>query len=120
MSNKVNEEHLRKWASSLPSSEGGKRSDGRFWVADGLPTLDINREMLPPGTNARYPEGVVGIRTDDDFFSAAALSWRYRDLPASVIAPILWPYVLDRAEENMAPFEFNPDSGYLYVDIEIA
>ena len=120
MSNKVNEEHLREWVEALPVSEGSKRGEGRFWVSDGLPTLDINREMLPPGTNPRYPEGVVGIRTDDDFFCAAALPWCYRDLPASVIGPILWPQVLKRVEKNNMTFEFNPDSGYLYVDIEIA
>lgn len=116
MSNKVNAEHLREWVNALPISEGGKRDGGKFWVSDGLPTLDINREMFPPGTNKDYPEGAVGIRTDDDFFCVAALPWRYRDLSASVIAPILWADVLER---NLC-FEFNPDSGYLHFDIEIA
>jgi hypothetical protein len=120
MSNKVNAEHLQEWVNSLPGSKGSKRENGRFWVSDGLPTLDINREMFPPGSNARYPEGVVGIRTDDDFFCAAALPWRYRDLPASVIAPILWPDVLARVAEKNLTFDYNPDTGYIHLDIEIA
>jgi hypothetical protein len=62
---------------------------------ENIPTLDFNREMFAPGQNEKFPEGVVGIRTDDDFWSVAALPWKFQDLPLDVIVSTLWPRAAD-------------------------
>ena len=56
-----------------------------------FPGLDFNRELVPPGTFSKYPEGAVGIRVDDDFWAMAALPWKYADTPLFRIVKELWP-----------------------------
>lgn len=70
---------------------------------ENLPFRDFNRELCPPGTDEMYPDGVVALRMDDDFWVCAALPWEYKDKTAEEIVKELWPELTD--------CEFKPDSG---------
>lgn len=77
-----------------------------YWYAkDDLPGLDFNREIIEPGTHDKYPDGVLGIRVDDDFWAVAALPLaEYRDKPLPEIVNELWPTYVGEAT-------YAPDSG---------
>ena len=80
-----------------------------YWYdnnSDNLISLDFNRELHPPGTYDEYPDGVVGIRMDDDFWACAALPWEYHNKPVEEIVYELWPEL-----KNDPSVEFKPDSG---------
>jgi hypothetical protein len=62
-----------------------------FYEPDGLPGLDFNREFVQPGEQAGFPDGVIGIRVDDDFWCVAAIPLSYADVPLIDIVRILWP-----------------------------
>jgi hypothetical protein len=70
------------------------------------PFGDFNRELGRPGTNPSFPEGVVGIRCDDDFWQLAALPWTFHSLSLPEIVSVLWPdtpdpeYLPDHEEEE--------------------
>lgn len=79
-----------------------------YWAVDEDDSLlqiysDFNRELVPPGINETFPEGAVGVRVDDDFWTAAALPWSWADVPIEEIVRRLWPSKLDDAR-------FEPDS----------
>ncbi len=74
------------------------------YAADELPGLDFNREIVEPGDNETFPDGVLGIRVDDDFWAVAALPLKYRDKPLREIISALWPQYVEQAT-------FLPDSG---------
>lgn len=64
---------------------------------------DFNREIVEPGTNETFPDGAVGIRVDDDFWTVGALPLKdYRTMPLPQIVSIFWPEVTDPI--------FKPDS----------
>ncbi len=85
-----------------------------YWINDGsLPGLDFNRDLQEPGTNAHFPEGVVGIRADGDFWSVAALPWKYRTWELRDIIAELWPEYIDQAS-------FEPDHGSVEQRIRFA
>lgn len=58
-----------------------------------LPCYDFNRELQAPGQNPHYPNGVVGIRVDDDFWVVAELPWSYRDWTLEALVDDLWPEI---------------------------
>lgn len=66
-----------------------------YWAAteDELPSHDFNKEILSPGTNSSFPDGVVGICADDDFWPVAALPYSYRDTNVGALVASLWPGV---------------------------
>ncbi len=67
------------------------------------PGNDFNREVVEPGENKTFPNGAVGIRIDDDFWTVAALPLaEYRNIPIRDIVLKFWP-------EVTSP-EFKPDS----------
>ena len=65
---------------------------------DPWPGLDFNRELVPPGKNEKFPDGAVGVRIDDDFWSVAALPWDWRKHTIQEIVAALWPSRLAKAE----------------------
>lgn len=71
------------------------RLDGWTVAAGEMPFSDFNREVVPPGTNPKYPEGAVGIRMDWDFWTAAVLPYRFVGLDCMTIVRTLWPDVED-------------------------
>jgi hypothetical protein len=72
-----------------------------FVITEGLPGLDFNREIFEPGTNENFPDGVVGIRVDDDFWAVAALPFSYVDKPLAELVAEFWaPYV---SEATLCP-----------------
>lgn len=81
--------------------------DGYWWspITEGY---DFNREIVNPGSHKKYPEGGIGLRTDDDFFAAAILPWKFHALPLLNIVEMLWPGVSSKAK-----FRLNPDSVYV-------
>ena len=55
---------------------------------------DFNREIIRPGWQDDYPDGVIGIRVDDDFWVVAALPYEeYKDVAIKDIVAELWPDV---------------------------
>lgn len=76
---------------------------GQPWWYHGTPGFnDFNRELCSPGVLDDLPDGGVGIRSDDDFWTEAILPWRFRDLPIETIVAVLWP--------DIANPVFKPDS----------
>lgn len=69
----------------------GKIKAEPYGYSDEIPSHDFNREMFAPGQHPKYPDGVVGIRTDDDFFVVAALPWKFKNLSVQNIVSTLWP-----------------------------
>lgn len=77
---------------------------GHWWFApEHLPGNDFNREIVEPGVNETYPEGALGVRVDDDFWTVAVFPLEFRDLSIETLVPIVWPKITDA--------EFRPDSG---------
>lgn len=70
----------------------------------GIPFDDFNREVIEPGELPDLPDGAVGIRMDDDFWTCAVLPLTYRDKTVSEICMELWP-------EHHHKMTFKPDSG---------
>lgn len=97
-------EELREWAKT---HERDTRRGTLYWWSMSLPTLDINRELLYPGTHTKFPEGAVGVRTDDDFFAVAVLPWKFLPLSTLSIVEILWPSVITDPR-----FDIRPDTVY--------
>ena len=79
-----------------------KEAGDGYEVADSVPTWDFNREIYPPGEHPKFPNGVVGIRTDDDFWAVATLPYAYLETPLADLVKALWPDVTDP--------RFEPDS----------
>jgi len=68
-----------------------------FAHTEGLPGIDFSREILKPGECEDFPDGALGIRVDDDFWSVAALPLKYADVPLADIVKNLWPQYADEA-----------------------
>ncbi len=78
--------------------------DGNYRVSrSGLPGHDFNREIVAPGKNENFPEGVLGIRVDDDFWAVAVLPLRFAELSIENLVEVIWPDIYPEAE-------FRPDS----------
>lgn len=77
-------------------------SDLSKWnVSRNLPSHDFNREIVEPGIAKVFPEGALGIRVDDNFWSVAILPYKFKELSIQDIVSVLWSDVKDP--------EFNPD-----------
>lgn len=76
-----------------------------WFVSRRVPTTDFNREFCTPGIAPRFPDGALGIRTDDDFWEVALLPWRFSALSIQDLVAVLWPQYAGEAE-------YNPDSHY--------
>lgn len=75
-----------------------------YWVIrKNLPSYDFNREIIEPGIHKTFPDGVVGVRVDDDFWAVAALPYRFVDLPLPDIVKTIWPDLVEKAR-------YEPDS----------
>lgn len=74
----------------------------RWWFHPDPPFNDFNRDIEEPGSNKCYPEGALGIRADDDFWTIAVLPLEFRSLSIEELVPVLWPHI-----ENPI---FNPDA----------
>jgi hypothetical protein len=64
-----------------------------YGYSSSVPTLDFNREIYAPGQHPKYPDGIIGIRTDDDFFIVAMLPWKFKHLSLQNIVSTLWPEI---------------------------
>lgn len=81
--------------------------NGKYWVSSRVPCFDFNKEIVIPGVSETYPEGAVGIRTDDNFFAVAVIPYEYRDTSVQDIVEVLFS---DRyEEEDVSKFSYNPD-----------
>jgi hypothetical protein len=87
------------WAASV------KDQEGPYGFTDPA-TMDFNREMFAPGEHEKYPEGVIIIRTDDDFWAAASLPWKFKDIGIISLVYSLWPELALNYK-----LSFNFDSG---------
>lgn len=58
-----------------------------------LPSHDFNREVYAPGEHPKAPEGFVGIRVDDDFWSVAMLPYEAVKYSLEDIVHALWPEI---------------------------
>lgn len=79
---------------------------GSYWYASAkadIPGYDFCREIVAPRTNKTFPDGALGVRVDDDFWSVAALPYRFAELSIKEIVETLWP-------EHLAEATFEPDS----------
>lgn len=94
---------LAAFVAGMPVNEQGiKYSDVWYVVQTNLPAWDFNREIAAPGAMARYPDGALGIRCDDDFWEVAILPHEYTGLSIQDLVAVLWPHI----EEP----EFNDDT----------
>lgn len=77
--------------------------NGKHYYDSALHFRDLNREIVEAGTSDSLPEGGLGIRGDNDFWTLAHLPLRFRNLSCEEIAGAIWP-----DERNLT---FLPDSG---------
>lgn len=96
----VTTDDLREFIASM-SLVDGQLVFGQWLVNQELGFGYFNKELVGPGILPDYPEGAVGIRSDDDFWIEAILPWRFHKLSLQEIVGVLWPDV-----ENPI---FNPD-----------
>lgn len=66
-----------------------------YWVAPDPGYRDFNREVIAP--NDDCPEGMIGIRTDDNFYIVATLPYRFLALTCEEIVAILWPNIVEES-----------------------
>lgn len=66
-----------------------------YWVGETVPTYDFNKEIFEPGIHPKFPDGVVGIRCDDDFWVVAALPYSYKEVPVEKIIAEIFPHITD-------------------------
>ncbi len=79
---------------------------GKFFAKeeDDLGWNDFCREILHPSDNNEdFPEGAVGIRVDDDFWTVAVLPYEYVGWTLEDVVKDLWPCLEEPRLE--------PDSG---------
>jgi hypothetical protein len=64
-----------------------------YWAYDNVsvPFDDFNKEIFHPGVHPDFPDGVLGIRADDNFWQVALLPYRFHELSMESIAQIVWP-----------------------------
>ena len=67
---------------------------GAWWFSNPPFDYEMNRELCSPGIHAGYPDGVLAIRTDGDFWVDAKLPWRFSELSLQEVAGVLWPDTL--------------------------
>lgn len=104
MTSAATDDEFRAFVSRFqPGEEGLVLRKGKWWIAQRLAGHDFCKEILEPGTNENLPDGAVGIRTDDDFWIAAELPYRFKDLDCATLVSIAWPHI-----ENPI---IRPDSG---------
>ena len=71
-----------------------------FTVSTDLPSLDFNKEIVEPGTHREFPQGVIGIRVDDDFWQVGLLPYYYKGIPIEEIVEEFWTDLTSRATYN--------------------
>ena len=68
-------------------------TDGRWWY-NGTPGFDdFNKEVCPAGKVEHLPDGAVGIRSDDDFWTEAIFPLKFCHLSIEEMVSILWPHI---------------------------
>ena len=78
--------------------------NGKYhYAGNDIPSLDFNREIAHPGVSKDYPEGILGLRVDDDFWVVALLPYKYIDLPIEFLVENMWPSLYKECS-------FHPDS----------
>jgi len=71
----------------------GEGDDGYIGFGAGS---DFNREIIEPGINDNYPDGVVGVRIDGDYWVVAILPYEtYKDVSMQDIISEYWPEFTD-------------------------
>ncbi|HKF95122.1 MAG TPA: hypothetical protein VKB96_11100 [Gammaproteobacteria bacterium] len=70
---------------------------------DEIPSWDFNRELFAPGQNPGYPDGVIYIRVDDDFWIVASLPWRFLNTPLDEVVRVIWPSVHEAGDYSLKP-----------------
>jgi hypothetical protein len=90
-------------ADMVPGEDRRVHNDGPWWASVGNPDNTFNREIAHPGDLPMYPDGVLAVRCDDDFWIVATLPYRFRDLSIETLVSTIWPEVTDAV--------FIPDSG---------
>lgn len=91
---------FRQFISAMSVGEDGvaRIEEGKFfYITELLPGFDFNREIVRPNINPAYPEGVMGIRVDGNFYPVAALPAMYIGLPLQTVVRTLWPCCVDQA-----------------------
>ncbi len=95
---------LSEFILSMKHDKDGDLRKGKWWVCKSeLPGTDFCREIHKPGGNEDFPDGVIGIRVDDDFWAVAAIPYKFNLLPVQEIVETLWP-------EHVREATYMPDS----------
>jgi hypothetical protein len=63
---------------------------------------DFTKEVIPPGESKEFPDGLVSLHVDDDFWIAAVIPYKYRNNSTEILVRSLWPSFGD-------DFEVRPD-----------
>ena len=87
-------EPIPEWSENAERTSRTYRLDG-WWYAPDPGFDDFNKEIVPPGVLDALPEGGVGIRTDDDFWTEAVFPHEFRDISIQDMVAILWPEIQD-------------------------
>lgn len=82
-----------------------------YYFHNDPPFLDFNKEIVAPGLLDNFPDGVLGIRCDDDFWAVAGLPLEFDELETPEIVEVLWPEFREEAS-------YGPDSITTAEDVE--
>lgn len=85
-------EKLSNFLGTMKKRRGVYRK-GEYWFAlqDDVPAHDFNKEILHP--NKKYPDGLLGIRCDCDFWVCAVLPYDFRHHRIETLVKNLWPAI---------------------------
>ncbi len=86
-------------------------------IEAGLPSLDFNRQVIPPGSREELPRGGIALYVDDDFWCVALLPWKpYSDRTIQELVAEIWPHYAEQA--TFAPDHGTPEQLDHYERIE--
>ncbi len=91
------DDHAMRPLSTDPESIYYKRqsADG-VWGYNLQPMSDdFNKQILLPGKEAKLKDGIVIVRSDDDFFKEGLFPYRFHELTIQDIVAVIWPDIKD-------------------------
>ena len=86
---------LIEFVNSSIVTKNGYRNGNYYVITKELPSHDFNKEIIAPGLLKQWPEGVLGIRVDDNFWAVAALPYEFKNISIKNIVKTLWPNILN-------------------------
>lgn len=80
---------------------------------DDIPSLDFNREICKPGQSSMWPDGVIGLRVDSDFWVVGIIPYKFLNVPLQEVIAACWPkLVKDASFEKDVEYNHDGSGGF--------